>query len=519
MIAAEAWTLSRDYLILRDWVQNGHSDVRFNVQDSALNRWLVPFLQQRYPEPGIKIRGIGRTPLRQVHHATAMVMATLEFYLRLLVSVKQRGFSFRSKKRAYKLSKEILWGIGMDRRTDDFMVDGHDILPEEILLYYRSTSPQRMGNPKLLGESIATAKTMGYHCVNFDKTPISVGLFWKVVVPRYIAFPSLMTLMALITSGTLLNHIVLSFLNSSKNWEFFLSSYAPKLNLSQDDPSYSHIADTIAMNLHGCQNGGFQWSDMTTYYAVSSAYLGYNVYFAWGPLPERFWQGNWQVDKVIQTGYLWGHNFDESCKQKAALMPKILGEFNDHPRVVSIFDERPHRDVYQSNQMIFDFYKIGVRLIESNPNTIVIAKPKASAGIPDIPEIFELIAPYVESGKMRIFDQRKADIWEILSVSDVAISLVMGTPFLEAMCCGRPGFSYAPTKNEPSPIYSGSINKAVFHDADDLVEAVNSILENPDSNPWLELQDLADSIDPYRDFQGVDRMRKAINEVVGSEAS
>jgi len=518
MIAVETWALIRDYLVLRHWVQNGHPDLRLTVQDSALNRQLVPFLQKEYPEAGIKISGLSHQPWRRLHHSIVIGIESMEFGIRILGNFIRRGFSFRSKKREFKLSKEIIWGVGTGRRTDHFMVDEKEILPEEFLVYYRKTSSRRMGNPNLLDQSISNAKTMGYHCVNFDKTPVSISLFWKVIIPRYMAFPLLMTLMAMLRSGAFFNHIILSFLNSSRNWEIFLASYAPKLNLSQDDPSYTHIADTIAMNLHGCQNGGFQWSDMTTYHAVSSAYLGYNVYFAWGPLPEQFWQGSWQVDQVFQTGYLWGHNYQESCEQRAALMPKILGGSYNPSRVVSLFDERPHRDVYQSNQMIFDFYRIGVRLIESDPNTIVIAKPKSSSGIPDIPEVFDLIAPYVESGRMRIFDQRIADIWAILSVSDATISLVMGTPFLEAMCCGRPGFSYAPTKNESSPIYTGSYKKAVFDDADDLIRAVNSVLDNPGSNPWSELQDLADSIDSYRDFKGADRMRKAINEVVRSEA-
>ena len=36
---------------------------------------------------------------------------------------------------------------------------------------------------------------------------------------------------------------------------------------------------------------------------------------------------------------------------------------------------------------------------------------------------------------------------KLVSASDLVVSMVMGSPYLEAACCGRTGFNYAPIGN------------------------------------------------------------------------
>jgi hypothetical protein len=112
---------------------------------------------------------------------------------------------------------------------------------------------------------------------------------------------------------------------------------------------------------------------------------------------------------------------------------------------------------------------------------------------------------------MVVWDRMQVDLWQALAVSDAAVSMVMGTPHLEAACCGKPGFSYAPTRNESSPIYSKGLGTVVFYAVEPMVDAVIHSLDNTDENPWDRIPGLISSIDPYRDFRGIERMREFLS--------
>ena len=107
-------------------------------------------------------------------------------------------------------------------------------------------------------------------------------------------------------------------------------------------------------------------------------------------------------------------------------------------------------------------------------------------------------------------DHNLVDLWQVLAISDAVISMVMGTPQLEAACCGKPGFSYAPTKNAFSPIYTKGYGKVTFDMVGPLLNAINKTLDLQGHNPWNELKDLMSEIDPYLDSCGVKRMRNFI---------
>ena len=70
-----------------------------------------------------------------------------------------------------------------------------------------------------------------------------------------------------------------------------------------------------------------------------------------------------------------------------------------------------------------------------------------------------------------------------------------------------------PAKHHSSPIYSRAHGKIVFDDVESLVRAIDRALDHPEENPWADIADLIDDVDPYRDFRGMDRMRRFIHEM------
>jgi hypothetical protein len=520
ILADEAWKFIRYYLVLLRTIQSEQRPARFMVLDTPLNRLLLPSLLSQYPESRLEVRGISRFPWQILQNLVVSPFSTLEFFARLMALMRRRRFTIRSDTSHYQVAKEILWEIGTGRRNDDFFVDGDLIKPKDVLFYYQSASEAngrlRPGHLKI---SISNATAKGYTCISFDAAPVSLSLIRRIIMPRYVLFPLVIGIITLIRhvgrpSANLLNIIVMTFLARTVQWEIFLESFHPRLNVSQEDPYPHHIADTIALNLHGSSNGGFQWADDAQWRAVPLAYLGYNVYFSWGTLAKNYWKGNWEVDHIFPVGYLWGHHVQESLDQRDELRRELLGEGEETRLVVSLLDEKITPDLFTSETMLFDFYRVGVELLKKRPDITIIAKPKRWSD-QDIgaPAILDMIAPYVESGRFFMLGRENVDVQQTIAISDVVISMVMGVPYLEAICCGRQGLNFAPTRNLSSPLYRQGYGKVVFDEVDDLVQAVESALANPQNNPGEGLGSLMQEVDPYCDLHGIDRMRQRIFEI------
>ena len=519
VVATEAWYLIKNYLILAQRVRDGHPPVRLLILDNPLNRALIPFLLQRYAEPKIQVRGLSRFPWRQVQGVSALVFSSAKYLARLLRSTLGRRLVIRIAPGQFTLSKELLSGIGIERRSDDFLVDGRLIRPQDILFFYHRSGRIR-SRPEILRTSICNAAEHGYTCVDFDHTPVPIAFIWQVLLPRYIVFPLCIFALALTTqlkrpTAVFLHQMITSFNTQTLGWEMFLSCFKPCLNLSSEDTHPRHIAETVALNLHGALNAGYQYTDMTVWRAPTHAYLGYNVYFAWGPLTQNFWKDDWAIDQIINTGYIWGHHYLESAEEREDARKALLGEGQGRRFVVSMFDEPTSPDSHTSEKALYDFYRIGTELLERRSDVTVVAKPKRFEGLAGGPEVQELIAPYVSSGRLKIWDRKitKADPAQVIAISDVTVSLGMGVPYLEAICCGNTGFNYCPFEIDGSPIYSRGYGKVLFGDVAELLKAIDGALDHPGENPDTGLGDLIDEIDPYRDFQAIDRMRRSVVEL------
>ena len=516
-LAYRSWEPIRNYLILLNKIGLRDTPIQLVVTGNGLNRLLSPFLLQQYPDSGVQIKGLSRFPSRIIGNVFNMIPSVLELFARSLWRVLKGGITLHTHRRQFRVCKEIVWGIGTGRRSDDFLVDGRLIRPEDMLFYYRRSSHLRMAYPDELNFSLANAREKGYECVMVDETPITLALLCRGFLYRYLVLP---LAILFVSSGTqifkpsavFLNEIIMLFLMRTMRWEVFLATYAPSLHLGQGEPHPGHIADTVGQNIHGCEGGGFQWADMTQWRGIYSSYVGFNVYFAWGPLAEKFWEGNWSVGRIVQTGYIFGHLFQESqTKQKESAID-LLGNAHANQRVIALFDEKSSPNWLLSEENVYDFYRIGVELLDKRSDIVVVAKPKTFSGLTTSPEILTLIEPYVKSGRFKLWTEGSVDIWQVMSIADIVVSMGMGVPYLEAACCGRIGFNFAPLNFYSSGVYPRGYGKVVFGDVPTMIDAITSALDQPNRNPWTDLSDLLNQVDPYRDFRGINRMRAHIHD-------
>lgn len=517
-LATGAWSSARNFLLLHRLSQENGKSVRLVVSDNPQSRLLVRYFSDQFPESSVKMSGLSRLPWRVLQSIPLAVLAIAELWARLLWRIGRSGVTYRSYRKPFRICREVVWGIGTGRRTDDFMVDGEIIRPEEMLFYQRRSSSRRMSDqPGVLKTTLDAAKDKGYTCVGFDDPPITLSMLFGGFLYRYLALPFILFSLTIgkqtfTSSSSLLHGLLMLFLIRTMRWEIFLSTYAPSLHLGPGETHPGHIADTVGMNLHGCQAAGYQWADMTQWRSVQSAYVGLNVYFAWGAMQEKFWEGNWEVDRIVHSGYTWGHYYQESLQNRENSRNTLLGESAGNAPVIALFDESPNPNWNLSEAMIRDFYAVGIRLLENRPDVIIVAKTKRYGGIKNISSIIEMVQPHLDSGRFKLWDNSTLDLWEALAVSDVAISI--GAPYLEAVACGMPGFNFGPwRKDYSSPIYDRGHDKIAFNDVDKLVSAIETVLDDPNNNPWAGIEDLLDEADPYRDFQGINRWRQLMHEI------
>jgi len=220
---------------------------------------------------------------------------------------------------------------------------------------------------------------------------------------------------------------------------------------------------------------------------------------------------------VVFIGYIWGHHYLESLNHRKEARRALFGENSQHRLVVGLFDENPSPVTYVSNKTLYDFYRIGVELLRKRPDIVVVAKPKRMEGVPEVSAVQELISPYVESGRFIIWDRLRADVTHLIAVSDAVVSMDMGVPYLEAVCCQTMGMNYAPSRNVSSPIYARAKGTLVFDNVEGVLAALEQALDHPDRKPWDGLEALLDDLDPYRDFRGMERMRGYIQQLDSPE--
>ena len=520
-VSSWAWGLIRSYFWLAKQSDTKSETVHLVVADTPMSHLVLRYLSENYPHPGLRVLGDKSRVWKFIQYSIQLMTKIAGHFARVLLIILKRGVRFRSDISYYGVSKEILWGLGVSRRSDDFFVDERLIRNKRMLFYY-GRSPKDRVSSTVLNRSIECALSRGYTCLDFGAVPLPGSMFLKVLPFRYLLVPILLGFIGAVSQfrdkrETLLSLLGIGFLFPSLKWEIFLSTHRPEINISQDDPLPDHIVETIVLNLYGLKNSGFQWADDTQWRAVSTAYLTYDVYFSWGPMSQKFWKDNWAISKYVFTGYLWGRYCSDSMQEVRQLRESLLGPNHCNSYVLALFDENPSPDVYTSADMLHDFYYVGVDILDNRSDVVVVASPKRKEGLTEFARVKDLIDPYLRSGRINVWDKEKADLWQVIAISDVVISMMMGVPYLEAICCGKTGFNYAPSKNKESPVYANGRGAFVFDEESDISNAIKRALNDPTDNGLGSMEMILTEVDPYMDSLSLERMTSSLFDIINNE--
>ena len=121
------------------------------------------------------------------------------------------------------------------------------------------------------------------------------------------------------------------------------------------------------------------------------------------------------------------------------------------------------------------------------------------------------------SGRFYFIDNpREVAVTEVIAISDINITMGMGSPSSIALLCGKIGLYYDTTGNDYHPFAQKYRNKVVFDNKRDLFSAVNKIIDGG-YNPLNEIEEaLLEDYDRFRDEMGLVRFREALLRNLGS---
>jgi polysaccharide biosynthesis PFTS motif protein len=420
------------------------------------------------------------------------------------------GFCLPVRPKKFKIMKEAVWGLRNPVFRDDFLIDNQRLLKKDLLLYTSGASDE--------GRMLAyqDAQTSEYECINRNELKIPINLLCRRLFKYHFLLPMVFVLRNFRSKQ---NYLFKEWLNSfhktAINYEILLSHYQIGLELSVKEAGLTHIPETIILNNYGAKNVIFHWSDSTSYDAAHQHYKSFNILLLWGKAHAR--GKRYFVDSIIETGCWLKHNFNELTSNKKIISQK-LGLPMDNRKVLSFYDETFHPDGYFTEEILLDFWQVMLELIEKNLNVIGIMKPKvederkrslmSDRGI----KLFSTIKQRcLESARLYFIDNpREVAATEVIAISDVNITMGMGSPSTIALLCGKTGLYYDTTGNDHHPFAQKYKNKIVFDNKRELVSTVNKII-NEGYNPLNEIEpELLEDYDSFRDDRGLERFREAL---------
>ncbi len=444
--------------------------------------------------------------------ATAGLEAITSILALFIYNILSRGLCLPVRPKKFKIMKEAVWGLRSRVFRDDFFVDNEKLLKKDVLLYTVGSSHQ----PRM--SAYKDAQGSEYECINKSKLKIPVNLLFQRLFKYHFRLPLVFVLRNFRNKQ---NYILKDWLkwfhNPAIRNEILLSRYQVGLDLSVNETSLVHIPETIISNNYGAKSVIYHWSDMTSVNAFAEHFKSFNIYLTWGKAHTR--GKRYFVDNVITTGCWLNHNFGEFIRDKKNIYEKLGLPTNGY-KVLAFYDESFNPDIHFTEEVLLDFWQMMFDLIEENRNVIGILKPKVGDGDKRLMlsakgrEIYNNIKQRCsESGRLYFIDNpREVGVTEVIAISDINITMGMGSPSIIALLCGKIGLYYDTTGDDYHSFAQKYRNKVVFDDKRDLFSAVNKIIGGG-CNPQNEIdEELLRDYDHFRDDRGLERFRDALLE-------
>ena len=303
----------------------------------------------------------------------------------------------------------------------------------------------------------------------------NIKLFISSLINFYYFFKA-----PLIIQKTLLNAWTNYFV-----WNNFSSYFNPKVFLSYHDYLDNHIYRNILLNKIKCKCIMYKHTSSERVFDIKENYLNVNYAYDCHDLEIHWTQESVEMSKLNQSksksfllsSPLWAS--EEFLFKNESVENLLKEKKQNNKKIISIFSSPiGSENSFNSIENHFYFLKFLQDLLRKRNDIIVAFKPKYR--IEDLNDYFNLkkIVEDLQQNKMfKII--KNVTSKNLISASDLTVSMAFTSPSLEAISSGKKGFWVDANNNFPNSTYNNIDNLV----ANSSKEAINKV------EYWLSLND------------------------------
>jgi spore coat polysaccharide biosynthesis protein SpsF len=447
-----------------------------SLADNPMNRFIVAEYQKKFG----KLLNIHwkKGQWRILCWLNLMASAVIAIFLSL-----NHGLKVGGQRRSFKVMREAVWKLRGSKRfyhKSDFMVDGEVIGKDDLLLFSRGvpTEPARLNAYHELKDS-------GYQYFNLKRLSLSVGVLFRRIFSIYVGGASNVLAQEIQSPNfSLFSSIYLYFISFGIPYEKVFSHFKVTSELGHNYFSANHIAESIVCQNHGAKYYLMHWSDNSINIDRHLlAFLGCDKFLLWGSAHIQGGEGGEVLDSF---GYLFKGFVQDVKKHRDETLKDMGIPFGK--KVASFFDESFGGECKILQEDYVEFWGIIKSFSESNPQTVVIVKPKDMKRVNNLSihcrAEYEEIRKQIDLLKnVHVLDETRWSYIQAIGVADVVLTLSMTSSATIALICGVPGF-YFDRDRFIHPFAQHLKNKIVFDDSQKLIDAMTKTCQgtyNPSS--------------------------------------
>lgn len=480
---------------------SGCADKHIIMADNPINRYITAFIERRY-KAKYNVRWV--LPLGGLAYL-------LIYYRWLIAEFIRRGLVFNRRKKSFKLAKEAVWGLDRLTCRDDFILDNKRFKIDDILLL--EFNPNHSPRARVF-ESV---KEKGFHAVSAQKLKINVNKNITGVLFFYFLVPLISYIRLSLQGEKHLFYYIYLFHKNAFPIEVLMNLYDIGCYLSSKD--WGDVEETIIFNKYNTKNAICHWSDLTSFDSFDWNFVAHNIYFTWGDRHYDSHSANWFIDKRINIGCMYKSEFNIAERNKSNIKLKVKG-LNAENKVVTFFDTSFDNASQYPELFFLEYLEIIKEVSQLYPDVNILLKPK----IGDYEKLLSsenhdrykrLWSILTSCGNFIYLEPAENHFEEILTVSDVCVSMGMNSPSTVGLICGKDALYFDNTGNYEHPFvsYTGQI---VFRDKKLLIKQIDNILNGRFRCKDVISEEEIRSYDAFADDNALERLKQGLCELTST---
>jgi hypothetical protein len=412
-----------------------------------------------------------------------------------------------------QIGVEFLGNLDFDQRNDMPWYPVSDIDSAKVILYVNRESVLPLSS-----DTRDTLDELGIEVV--DRTSWRpredrLSFFCSVLRELYLAGR---TLADLITSSRgviakLIAENQLIFGLTRDRWTAFLQEYNIKIHTHPTGNARA-LPIAAAADTAGCVDIRHQTSMSHFIQPLSGKVMSHHVYFASGTLfHHQMKEQNRTPDTTLIGGEIQQtarHDVEERAITHRQRLKKNGCEY-----IIAVYDSTFGEDIYNSKEVMREFYQTVLKWAIDDPSLGLIIKPKFGDKISELPGIQGIINDLRERNQSIVLQDKTLSAEAALS-ADIAIGVGLNTAVHEAALIGTPAIHLDLVgMDRCAPYYDEGRGSFIFTEDQSLRKAI-SRQRTGDRDDLGEYGMLLDRIDPFRDGKAPERLGTYLSDLLDS---